>query len=111
MWLHLPAALGSYIPHAASLGFSLHHARGQQVVLCLWLAEDRPNRLPAYASHQVGVAGLVLWEEQRSVLAVKDRFKVSSFVFSHCNLLCVWGGRWGYWLMFTGGVDVPDASY
>ena len=82
MWLHLPAALGSYIPHAASLGFAFHHASGQQAVLCLWLAEDRPNKLPAYASHQVGVAGLVLWEEQCSVLAVKDRFKVSSLTCS-----------------------------
>ena len=67
VWLHLPPALGSYIPCATNLGFALHHAVGQQVALCLWLAKDRPNKLPAYASHQVGVAGFVLWEEQNSV--------------------------------------------
>lgn len=81
MWLHLPAALGAYIPHAVSLGFSLHHAVEQQVVLCQWLAGDRASKLPAYSSHQVGVAGLVLWEEHRTVLAVKDRLKVSNSTY------------------------------
>ena len=88
MWLHLPAALGAYIPHAVSLGFSLHHAVEQQVVLCQWLAGDRASKLPAYSSHQVGVAGLVLWEEHRTVLAVKDRLKVSNSTYRLSALMC-----------------------
>ncbi len=58
VWLHIPISLSSLIPMAAEQGFALHHGEGEEVVMNLWLLEDRPNKLPHYASHQVGVCGM-----------------------------------------------------
>ena len=59
VWLHIPISLSALIPLAAGLGFTLHHARGKEVVMNRWLREDKPNKLPHYASHQVGVCGKI----------------------------------------------------
>ncbi len=57
VWLTLPLSLTPLIPTVAELGFSLHHTKGSNVVLSCWLQENKTNRLPPYASHQVGVCG------------------------------------------------------
>ena len=57
VWLHIPTFLGGLIPAASEQGFTLHHVKGEEIVMTRWLAEDRPNKLPNYASHQVGVCG------------------------------------------------------
>ena len=57
IWLHIPLPLSALIPLAADLGFTLHHARGEEVVMNRWLREDKHNKLPHYASHQVGACG------------------------------------------------------
>lgn len=41
---------------AAEYGFRFHHAEREKAVLNLWL-HDVTNRLPHYATHQLGVAG------------------------------------------------------
>ena len=57
VWLHIPTFLGELIPVATEQGFTLHHAKGEVIVMSRWLHENRPNKLPHYASHQVGVCG------------------------------------------------------
>ena len=57
VWLHIPISLSALIPLAAEQGFTLHHGKDQEVVMSYWLLEDKPNKLPPYASHQVGVCG------------------------------------------------------
>ncbi|KAG7271462.1 hypothetical protein CRUP_016364 [Coryphaenoides rupestris] len=76
-WLRLPIALSHCAAAAATLGFSFHHARGDQVVLALWLAPG-PSRLPAYATHQIGVAGAVVDESNGKVLVVQDKNKTKN---------------------------------
>ena len=57
VWLHIPIPLSPLISLASEQGFTLHHSTQTEVVMSKWLQEHRINRLPRYASHQVGVCG------------------------------------------------------
>lgn len=59
VWLQVPIAQSRFVAAAAAHGFTFHHARRDQSTLCLWLGEGE-SRLPAFATHQVGVAGKTL---------------------------------------------------
>lgn len=56
MWLHVPITQSRLAAAAACHGFSFHHARRDVAVLSLWVGPG-PDRLPDFATHQVGVAG------------------------------------------------------
>lgn len=56
VWLHVPIFQSGLAAVAASQGFAFHHAESGSATLTRWLGEG-PSRLPAFASHQVGVAG------------------------------------------------------
>ncbi|XP_073497508.1 nucleoside diphosphate-linked moiety X motif 6 isoform X2 [Phyllobates terribilis] len=72
--MHVPITLSALIAYAASEGFTFHHAKKDTSTLTLWL-KDGPNKLPEYATHQVGVAGAVLDELTGKVLVVQDKNK------------------------------------
>ena len=57
VWLHVSLSLGSLVPIAHSEGFTLHHAKEGEVVLSMWLDNSRENKIPNFASHQVGACG------------------------------------------------------
>jgi mutator protein MutT len=57
---------------AAKQGFYFHHAKDGYVLMCHWMDESMPNRLPAYADHFVGVGGLVI-NERREVLMIQEK--------------------------------------
>lgn len=57
LWLKIPADFCHYISVAAHYGFQFHHTQPKYVMMCLWLPEDVPNKIPQYGTHQVGVAG------------------------------------------------------
>ncbi|XP_050983625.1 nucleoside diphosphate-linked moiety X motif 6 [Labeo rohita] len=77
VWLHVPIALSRLSAAAALHGFSFHHARRDVAVLSLWLGPGE-DRLPAFATHQVGVAGAVVDESNGKVLVVQDRNKTKN---------------------------------
>lgn len=56
VWLHVPIFQSGLAAVAASQGFAFHHAESGSATLTRWLGEG-PSRLPAFASHQLGVAG------------------------------------------------------
>uniref|UniRef100_A0ABM5GJI3 Nucleoside diphosphate-linked moiety X motif 6 n=1 Tax=Pogona vitticeps TaxID=103695 RepID=A0ABM5GJI3_9SAUR len=56
VWLHVPILQSRFIAVAAEQGFAFHHAESNSAALTLWLAGGH-NRLPVYATHQLGVAG------------------------------------------------------
>lgn len=56
VWLRVPISLSRCAAAASAHGFTFHHARDDHTVLSLWLGEGE-NRLPGFATHQVGVAG------------------------------------------------------
>ncbi|KAL2077688.1 hypothetical protein ACEWY4_027192 [Coilia grayii] len=77
VWLHIPISLSRLAAVAATLGFTFHHARQDQAVLCLWMGEGE-SRLPGFATHQVGVAGAVVDESSGKVLVVQDKNKTKN---------------------------------
>ena len=41
-----------------------------------WLPENEPNKLPHYATHFVGVGGLVINDEKDEVLVIQERVSI-----------------------------------
>lgn len=72
------------IPYAGKLGFKYHHAEGDQATMALWLEPDHiESRIPRYATHQVGVGGLVMNGQKANgepdkVLVIKEINKVNN---------------------------------
>ncbi|CAF4055213.1 unnamed protein product [Rotaria sp. Silwood1] len=73
IWLSIPHDRTELIPIAQKLGFILHHAKPDHVMLTHWLDEKEPNQLPSYAMSTIGVGGLVV-NKKREVLLVQERF-------------------------------------
>ncbi|XP_038648319.1 nucleoside diphosphate-linked moiety X motif 6 isoform X2 [Scyliorhinus canicula] len=74
IWLHVPILQSRFIAAAAAQGFTFHHAEKDHSTLALWLTKGE-SKLPAYATHQVGVAGAVLDEATGKILVVQDKNK------------------------------------
>ncbi|XP_056625136.1 nucleoside diphosphate-linked moiety X motif 6 [Triplophysa dalaica] len=77
VWLHVPITQSRLAAAAACHGFSFHHARRDVAVLSLWVGPG-PDRLPDFATHQIGVAGAVVNESCGKVLVVQDRNKTQN---------------------------------
>jgi ADP-ribose pyrophosphatase YjhB (NUDIX family) len=74
-WLKVPLELGQLIPAAGKHGFQFHHAEGSEATLVLWLKNDVESRIPTFATHQVGVGGLVIRNKGQSepeILVVRE---------------------------------------
>lgn len=71
VWLKLPLDKAKFVPIAADMGFAYHHAEKNYVMMTHWLAESE-DRLPANASHQVGVGCIVVHEGKLLVVQEKS---------------------------------------
>lgn len=71
-WLRIPLSHAHVLPAAARAGYVYHNAEGQDAYLLKWLPKDVQCAVPPYATHQVGVGGLV-FNSKDEILAVKDR--------------------------------------
>ncbi|GMI03447.1 hypothetical protein TrRE_jg6579 [Triparma retinervis] len=60
------------IPLLGSSGFTFHRALGSTSHLYLWLDPSSPSRVPDYATHHVGVGGLVLSPCGLHILVVRE---------------------------------------
>lgn len=72
VWMKVPIAQSYLIPVAFNHGFSYHHAVGDYAMLLKWLPGGQ-SKVPPYATHQVGVSGLVLNKEKSEVLVVQEK--------------------------------------
>ncbi|XP_050376250.1 nudix hydrolase 8 [Argentina anserina] len=86
IWLKLPVERAELVPVAIKEGFQYHHAEQGYVMLTYWIPEG-PCMIPANASHQVGVGGFVV-NNNNEVLVVQEK---------HCDPACV-----GFWKIPTG---------
>ena len=57
-WLHVPMEKSALIAQSAELGFRYHRAENTSAVVYRWLQQDMSCKIPPFATHQVGVAGL-----------------------------------------------------
>jgi hypothetical protein len=78
-WLHVPMQQASCIEIASKHGFKYHHAEDNIAVVFKWLRTDSESKIPRYATHQMGCAGI-----ENSVL---NYFK-SSNASRHIYILC-----------------------
>lgn len=72
VWIELDAAHAPLVPIAASAGFVYHHAEPGRLVMTLRLEESA--YVPPFATHYVGVGGVVLRDPQ-TLLVVSERFR------------------------------------
>jgi len=76
-WIHVPQNRASLIEKLTSekynYNFDLHHinTKDQTIALKKWLRPEYEDKIPPYATHQVGCAGFVLSEENE-ILLVKE---------------------------------------
>ncbi|BFZ24099.1 hypothetical protein BsWGS_27138 [Bradybaena similaris] len=73
VWLDVGLSQGRLLPVASRYGFTFHHAEGGQATLVLWLGAGQESRVPIFATHQVGVSGIVINENTEEVLVVQDK--------------------------------------
>lgn len=59
IWLKVPIEKSAFIAPAVAAGFVFHHAEKHYVMMNHWLSEEE-NRMPANATHQVGVGCIVI---------------------------------------------------
>ncbi len=69
-WVRLPISHTPYIPTFDAVGFSLHHATPTHAAMYIWLGKGE-NKVPEYATHQVGVGGVVVNDEGK-ILVVRE---------------------------------------
>ena len=83
-WLHIPASRAALVETLTSetatdadstdsLSFDLHHVNSTEstIVLKKWLRPNAEDKIPPFASHQVGCAGFVL-SEDNELLVVRE---------------------------------------
>jgi ADP-ribose pyrophosphatase YjhB (NUDIX family) len=71
VWISCPMVAADCIAAAAKLGFTYHHAEGEEAMLSLWLSDRVVSKIPPFATHTVGVGGFVL-NSAGEVLVVKE---------------------------------------
>ena len=71
--IKIPITHSELIPVAVKNQFTFHHAQPSYVRMVRWLPLDEPNLLPGYATHYIGVGGLVV-NNNNELLAVRERF-------------------------------------
>ena len=99
VWLKLTSELSHLIDIAIKKGkFRFHHAKDDYVMLTRWMKDSEPSKLPLYASHYVGVGGLVLNKMKDKILSIQE-------AKSHFK---------GLWKIPGGAVDpgetIPEAA-
>ncbi|KAL3939153.1 MAG: hypothetical protein SGBAC_006079 [Bacillariaceae sp.] len=59
--------------YCENFGFDLHHTNStlQTIVMKKWLKDDTEDKIPPYATHQVGCAGFVL-NDQNEILLITE---------------------------------------
>ncbi|KAL5815131.1 hypothetical protein ACOSQ3_025925 [Xanthoceras sorbifolium] len=72
VWLKLPVERAELVPVAIKEGFQYHHAERGYVMLTYWIP-DGPCMLPGNATHQIGVGGFVI-NDNNEVLVVQERY-------------------------------------
>ena len=54
-------------------GFKFHHAKDDYLLLTQWLPTEGENKIPGYASHYIGVGGVVMNKDKSKLLCIQER--------------------------------------
>ena len=71
VWLKIPKQ-NLDVAHIATSkhGFDIHHAKPEYLMLTKWLDDSCESRLPGYATHYIGVGGMVLNKQKTKLLCI-----------------------------------------
>ncbi len=72
VFMRVPIESSAVIPLAAAHGFRFHHAEGESSMLLNWLPENEACPVPDFATHVIGLGGMVI-NEKYEVLCVKEK--------------------------------------
>ncbi len=72
VWLEIPMAKSRLIPIAVEAGFRFHHSSENYLLLTYRLMKEA--LIPSYATHYLGVGGVVL-NERQELLVVSERYR------------------------------------
>ena len=74
IWLYIPMQHSDLIVKGQleRHGFAFHHCMPHSTVLVQWLRTDRPSPIPPYATHNVGVGSLVVDDDGKRILCVRE---------------------------------------
>jgi hypothetical protein len=50
--------------------FKYHHAKDGYVMMTKWMDKESIDKMPSFATHYVGVGGLVLSKDRKKILAI-----------------------------------------
>jgi 8-oxo-dGTP pyrophosphatase MutT (NUDIX family) len=84
VWLQIPSNRTELMPCAIDSGFEIHHAQPGYIQLTAWLPKlfddstAAESTLPGYATHFVGVGGVVL-NDANELLVVSERYQPKGF--------------------------------
>jgi ADP-ribose pyrophosphatase YjhB (NUDIX family) len=71
VWIEVHISQSSLVPQMAQLGFRYHHAQDDICVLNLWL-QPTDSLVPEFATHHIGVGGIVI-NSRQEILCVRER--------------------------------------
>ncbi len=73
IWLKVPKQQMQQATIATTdCNFDFHHAKPEYLMLNKWL-DKGPSRLPGYATHYIGVGGLVMNKEKTKLLCIQEQ--------------------------------------
>ncbi|CAN6460227.1 unnamed protein product [Victoria cruziana] len=95
VWLKLPIERSELVPVAIKARFIYHHAEPGYVMLTYWIPPG-PCLLPSNATHQVGVGGFVV-NDNNELLVVQEKHTASAFE--------------GFWKLPTGIIHEDEEIF
>lgn len=72
VWLQIPITYSRYIEVAAKEGFLFHNAENDACLMKIWLRLG-PDASPRFATHQLGVCGVVVKEDTSELLVIQEK--------------------------------------
>ncbi len=72
LWISIPMSHASLIESMDDIpGLEFHNASGKVANLSIWLLENIENKIPEYATHQIGVGAMVV-NSRNEILCVRE---------------------------------------
>jgi hypothetical protein len=73
VWLKLSENNAHLIDIALKeVAFKFHHAKEGYVMMTKWMDKQMINKMPSFATHYIGVGGLVLNKDRTKILAIQE---------------------------------------
>lgn len=73
IWLELKQNQFDFVSHACRLGFNVHHAQKDYIMLTKWIDKKEAAKTPDFSSHYISCGGVVI-NQKNEVMLIKEQF-------------------------------------